>query len=66
MYIKLKKTRVLCILISRVIDYEKEFYILKKSAIEENILLLLYISKEHVILYCKALKVFNFKLFSSF
>ena len=38
----------------------------KRSWIEENILLLLFISKEHVILYCKASKVFNFKLFSSF
>ena len=37
-----------------------------KSWIKQNIQLLLFISKIHVILYCKVLKVFNFKLFSSF
>ena len=36
-----------------------------KSWIEQNILLLLYIYKIHLI-YCKVLKVFNFKIFSSF
>ena len=53
--VRLKVTRVFCILIRRVIVQEKEFY-LKKSWIEENILFLLFISKERVI-YCKALKV---------
>ena len=37
-----------------------------KSRNEPNILLLLFICKIHVILCCKLLKVFNFKLFSSF
>ena len=44
----------------------RERVLLEKLRIEEIILLLLYISREHVLLYCKALKVFNFKLFSSF
>ena len=37
-----------------------------KSWIEQNILLLLNICKIYVILYCKVLKVLNFKLFASF
>ena len=37
-----------------------------KSCIEQNILLLLFISMIRVILYCKVLKVSSFKSFSSF
>ena len=37
-----------------------------KSWIEQNILLLLFICKINVILCCKVLNVFNFKLFSFF
>ena len=38
--------------------------LLVKSCIEQNILLLLFMSKICLILYCKVLKVFSFKVFS--
>ena len=46
---RLKVTRVLCILTSKV--RLRERVLLKKSWIEVNILLLLFISKKPVILY---------------
>ena len=68
--VRLKVTRVFCIINSSVIDWEKGFKLSKsltlKLCIEQNILLLLFLSKIHVIFYCKVLKVFSFKLFPSF
>ena len=68
--VTLKVTRVFCIINSSVIDWEKGFKLSKsltlKLCIEQNILLLLFLSKIYVIFYCKVLKVFSFKLFPSF
>ena len=59
--VRLKVIRVFYILISI-----RERVLLKKSWIEENILLLLFTSKERLIFHCKTLTVFNFKVSSSF
>ena len=67
--VRLKVTRVFCTLISRVYDTEiatRERVLHTKLWIKQNIILLLFICKIHITLYCKVLKVFNFKIFSSF
>ena len=62
--VKIKVTRVLCVLNSNGVDEEKEFNY--KLCIEQKVVFLPYISKIHVILCCNVLKVFNCKLCSSF
>ena len=55
-----------------VLDFKEQWHSIServsliKLCIEQNILLILFMSKIRIILYCNVLKVFSFKLLSSF